>query len=129
VLTRNDAISFVATRDATAARTFYEGVLGLKLVSDEHFALVFDLNGHMLRIARTNELAPARHTVLGWHVDDIAGKVRDLHARGVFFQRFEGMSQDALGIWTSPSGAKVAWFKDPDGNNLSLTQFSGGDAV
>ena len=123
MLTQNEAISFIATRDAAASRAFYEGTLGLHLVSDEPFALVFDLNGHMLRIAKTNDLATAKHTVLGWHVGDIATKVSELVARGVTFERFERLPQDALGIWSSPSGAKVAWFKDPDGNNLSLTEF------
>jgi catechol 2,3-dioxygenase-like lactoylglutathione lyase family enzyme len=129
MLTQNEAISFIATRDATASRAFYEGTLGLRLVSDEPFALVFDLSGHMLRIAKTNDLAPASHTVLGWHVDTIAGKVKELTARGVTFERFERLPQDALGIWTSPSGAKVAWFRDPDGNNLSLTEFPGASAA
>jgi catechol 2,3-dioxygenase-like lactoylglutathione lyase family enzyme len=113
VLTNNNAISFVATRNPSAARSFYEGTLGLRLVADEYFALVFDVNGRMLRIAKTGEL-----------VEEIEGKVKDLRARGVAFLRFDNMPQDALGIWTSPSGAKVAWFKDPDGNSLSLTQFS-----
>jgi catechol 2,3-dioxygenase-like lactoylglutathione lyase family enzyme len=128
MLTENDPISFVATLDPIASRAFYEGKLGLKLVSDEHFALVFELNGHMLRIAKVSELTPAKHTVLGWHVNDISEKVGKLSTRGVVFERFEGMSQDELGIWASPSGAKVAWFKDPDGNNLSLTQFSDSNA-
>lgn len=124
MLTNNNAISFVATRDAGAARSFYEDTLGLRLVADEHFALVFDVNGRMLRIAKADELIPAAHTVLGWEVADIYSSVKELQARGVAFLRFDGMPQDALGIWTSPSGAKVAWFKDPDGNNLSLTQFA-----
>jgi catechol 2,3-dioxygenase-like lactoylglutathione lyase family enzyme len=124
VLTNNNAISFVATRNPATARSFYEGTLGLRLVADEHFALVFDVNGRMLRIAKTDELTPAAHTVLGWEVEEIEAKVKDLRARGVAFLRFDDMPQDALGIWTSPSGAKVAWFRDPDGNNLSLTQFA-----
>ena len=124
MLTNNNAISFVATRDAGAARLFYEGTLGLRFVADEHFALVFDVNRRMLRIARIDELAPAAHTVLGWEVEDIDSAVKELQARGVAFLRFEDMPQDALGIWTSPSGARVAWFRDPDGNNLSLTQFA-----
>jgi catechol 2,3-dioxygenase-like lactoylglutathione lyase family enzyme len=123
MLTHNNAISFVATRNASAARSFYEGTLGLTLVADEHFALVFNVNGRMLRIAKTESLSPAAHTVLGWEVDDIEAKVKELAARGVAFLRFEGMPQSAAGIWNSPSGARVAWFKDPDGNNLSLTQF------
>jgi catechol 2,3-dioxygenase-like lactoylglutathione lyase family enzyme len=128
VLTNNNAISFVATRNPSAARSFYEGVLGLRLVADEHFALVFDVNGRMLRIAKTEDLTPAAHTVLGWEVEAIDAKVKELGERGVAFLRFDGLSQDALGIWTSPSGAKVAWFKDPDGNSLSLTQFSAAGA-
>lgn len=123
MLTYNNAISFVATRDATTARSFYEGTLGLQLVADEHFALVFNVNGRMLRVAKTETSSPAANTVLGWEVDDIEAKVKELAARGVVFLRYEGMPQDAAGIWTSPSGAQVAWFKDPDGNNLSLTQF------
>jgi catechol 2,3-dioxygenase-like lactoylglutathione lyase family enzyme len=123
MLGHNNAIAFVATRDAAAARKFYEETLGLRLVADEPFALVFDVNGRMLRIARTEALSPAAHTVLGWDVEDIEAKVEELAARGVSFLRFEGMPQDENGIWASPSGARVAWFKDPDGNNLSLTQF------
>jgi catechol 2,3-dioxygenase-like lactoylglutathione lyase family enzyme len=129
MLTDNDPISFIATRDPVASRAFYEGKLGLRLVSDEHFALVFELNGHMLRLAKVTELTPAKHTVLGWHVSNISESVRALGARGVLFERFEGMNQDELGIWASPSGAKVAWFKDPDGNSLSLTQFPKSDAA
>jgi catechol 2,3-dioxygenase-like lactoylglutathione lyase family enzyme len=124
VLTDNNIISFVATRDARTARAFYEGTLGLRLVAEEHFALVFDVNGRMLRIAKTETLSPAPHTVLGWEVESIDAKVKELAARGVMFLRFEGMPQDENGIWASPSGARVAWFKDPDGNNLSLTQFA-----
>jgi catechol 2,3-dioxygenase-like lactoylglutathione lyase family enzyme len=123
MLRDNEAIYFLATTDVVASRGFYEGTLGLRLVADEHFALVFDLGGRMLRIAKAQELIPARHTVLGWKVDDIAAKVNELSKRGVIFERFEGMPQDELGIWVSPTGAKVAWFKDPIGNALSLTQF------
>lgn len=129
MLTHNDSVSFVATLDAATSRVFYEETLGLKLIADEHFALVFDLNGHMLRIAKVNELVPANHTILGWHVAEIANAVQDLVARGVIFERFEGMPQDKFGIWASPSGAKVAWFKDPDGNSLSLTQFESDNAA
>jgi catechol 2,3-dioxygenase-like lactoylglutathione lyase family enzyme len=124
MLRNYDAISFLATTNPAASRAFYEDVLALSLVSDEHFALVFDVNGRMLRIAKTDKLQPAAHTVLGWAVPDISGAVRDLEARGVQFSRFDGMNQDTSGIWTSPSGARVAWFKDPDGNALSLTQFT-----
>lgn len=128
MLTHDDAIAFVATLKPDAARKFYGDVLGLRLVSDEPFALVFDVNGGMLRIAKVDVLTPAGHTVLGWQVDDIESKVDELLGRGVVFERFHGMPQDSRGIWSSPSGARVAWFKDPDGNNLSLTEFPKGTA-
>lgn len=123
MLTDNNPISFIATREPAASRAFYEGKLGLKLLADEPYALVFALNGHMLRITMVPELIPAEHTVFGWHVSNISEMVVILKDRGVAFERFEGMDQDENGVWTSPSGAKVAWLKDPDGNNLSLTQF------
>ena len=123
MLTDTEAIYFVATSRPEAARAFYEGTLGLTLVGDEPYALVFSLAGRMLRIAKTQAFEPARHTVLGWKVSDVAQAVRWLHSQGVQFSRFDGMAQDELGVWQSPSGAKVAWFKDPDGNALSLTEF------
>ena len=88
MLTSNNAISFVATRNADAARSFYEGTLGLRLVADEHFALVFDVNGRMLRVAKVETLTAAAHTVLGWEVEDIEAKVNELRERGVVFLRF-----------------------------------------
>jgi catechol 2,3-dioxygenase-like lactoylglutathione lyase family enzyme len=123
MLNSSDVIAFVATRDADGARAFYEGILGLRLMSDEPFALVFDASGTMLRIAKVQELTPARHTVLGWRVADIRATTAALAARGVVFERYDGMAQDDLGVWNAPGGAKVAWFRDPDGNTLSLTQF------
>jgi len=116
-------ISFVATQNPAKALVFYAETLGLKLISDDPFAMVFDANGTMLRVQKVRELAPASHTVLGWEVPDISAKTRELMKRGVHFERFEGVAQDESGVWTAPSGAKVAWFKDPDGNILSLTQF------
>jgi hypothetical protein len=74
-------------------------------------------------VQKVRELHPAKHTVLGWEVADIHAKTRELTSRGVRFERYDGLAQDESGIWTTPSGAKVAWFKDPDGNTLSLTQF------
>ena len=116
-------IGFVATQHAAKARRFYEKTLGLTLISEDPFAIVFDVNGTMLRVQKVGELVPAQHTVLGWEVRDIRAEIEGLMKRGVRFERFDGLSQDELGVWTSPSGAKVAWFKDPDGNTLSLTQF------
>jgi catechol 2,3-dioxygenase-like lactoylglutathione lyase family enzyme len=115
-------VAFVATAQPSLARAFYEGVLGLRLVTDDHFALVFDANGTTLRIAKVDEMTPAPSTVLGWSVADIAMTVEALTRAGVAFERFESLSQDEVGIWVSPGGARVAWFKDPDGNLLSVTQ-------
>ena len=122
MLADRDVTAFLATADAGSARRFYEGVLGLRLIEDTPFALVFAAGGTTLRIQKLAALTPAPHTVLGWSVPDIAAAVRALAERGVRFERFEGMRQDGLGIWLSPSGARVAWFKDPDGNLLSLTE-------
>jgi len=123
MLNTSKVISFVATKNPEIARGFYEGTLGLSLISDEPFALVFDVNGTMLRVAKVQELVPAKHTVLGWAVHDIRAKIEELTKRGVRFEHYTGLSQDEWGIWISPGGAKVAWFKDGDGNTLSLTQF------
>lgn len=122
MLTNQEPVSFIATIDAANSRVFYEETLGLKLVADEGFALIFDLNGHKLRIVKVDELSTAAHTVLGWYVENIEKTIKDLNARGIVFEMYDGMQQDQFGIWVSPSGAKVAWFKDPDGNNLSITQ-------
>ena len=116
-------VAFVATARPDEARAFYVEVLGLELTSDDQFALVFDAGGTTLRVAKVEQLQPAPFTVLGWLVDDIESAVADLAARGVQFERYgEWMQQDAQGIWTAPGGARIAWFKDPDGNTLSLTQ-------
>lgn len=116
-------MTFVGTLDAARARAFYRDTLGLTLIEENSFALVFDINGIMLRVTNVHELNPAQYTILGWEVPDITASVKQLAAGGVVFSRFPGMSQDADGVWTSPSGARIAWFADPDGNTLSLTQF------
>ncbi len=118
----NKIVAFVATRNAEQAKSFYADKLGLRFVSDDGFALVFDIAGTMLRIARVKELTPAPFTVLGWEVEAIEETVSDLGRNGVSFQRFPGLPQDPLGIWAAPGGAKIAWFKDPDGNVLSVSQ-------
>jgi catechol 2,3-dioxygenase-like lactoylglutathione lyase family enzyme len=117
-------ICFVATQNPASALQFYSKILGLKLISDDPFAIVFDANGTMLRVQKVQKLDPQKHTVLGWEVPDIRAKVIELGVRGVRFERYEGLDQDESGIWKTPSGAKVAWFKDPDGNTLSLTEFN-----
>ena len=123
ILGSQKLVAFVATRDPSRAKKFYRDTLGLPLVSEDDFALVFDAAGTMLRVTRVQELAAAKYTVLGWQVRDIVQTVDDLQKAHVTLERFPGMQQDELGIWNSPSGARVAWFKDPDGNTLSITQY------
>lgn len=116
-------MAFVGVRDASRAKSFYSGTLGLNLISEDAYALVFDIQGTMLRVAIVPEIAPAKYTVLGWEVGDLAAAMQSLDRKGVQFERYGFPSQDEHGVWTSPSGARVAWFKDPDGNLLSMTQF------
>ncbi len=117
-------MAFVATRDPDRAKKFYRDTLGLRLEAEQlPFALVFDAHGTMLRVTIVREIVVAPYTVLGWEVPDITATARELAAAGVKLERYPGMPQDEIGIWTSPSGARVAWFKDPDGNVLSVTQF------
>lgn len=115
-------IGFIPTRQPELAREFYEQRLGLRFVADDGFALVFRSGESMIRVVRVAEFTPAQFTILGWESSDIADDVQALVDRGVAFERYGFIQQDALGIWASPSGAKVAWFKDPDGNTLSLSQ-------
>jgi len=123
MLKSHPIIAFVATTDPARAKRFYSKTLGLPLVTEDSFALVFDAGGTMLRVARVSKLQPAGYTVLGWTVSNIHVMVKRLTRRGVEFESYPGMEQDELGIWTSPSGAQIAWFTDPDGNTLSLTEF------
>lgn len=116
-------MAFLATTDPARARSFYEGALGMRLIADEPFALVFDARGTMLRISKVDKANIAPYTVLGWIVDDIIAEVEALTAKQIVFEHFAGFPQDARGIWTAGDGTRVAWFKDPDGNLLSLTQF------
>ena len=118
-----DLIAFVPTKDMTKARLFYEKTLGLKLEGSSPVACAFRAHGVLLRLIAVEQLTPYPFTVLGWSVEDIATTVAGLTANGVAFERIEGVAQDELGVWRSPGGARVAWFKDPDGNTLSLTQF------
>jgi predicted enzyme related to lactoylglutathione lyase len=123
MLSKSHLISFAATSDEKKAKQFYEKTLGLKFVSGDQFALVFEVNGTMLRIQKVANIVPHGYTTLGWNVADIKKEVSELTTRGVKFTRYEGMEQDECGVWKAPSGGKIAWFTDPDGNILSLTQF------
>ena len=118
-------VAFVPTTNPSQAREFYEGVLGLQLVSDDApVALVFNANGTMLRVTTVREHTPAPFTVLGWQVESIETTIQRLTAAGVAFLRYPGMNDtNPHGIWISPSGARIAWFHDPDRNVLSVTQF------
>jgi catechol 2,3-dioxygenase-like lactoylglutathione lyase family enzyme len=122
MLGSTNIVAFVPIKDSEKARAFYEGVLGLRFVKDDGFALVLEANGIMVRAAKMKEVTPAQFTILGWQVSDIEQVVRGLAAKGVHFEIFGFFKQDELGIWTAPTGDKVAWFKDPDGNILSVSQ-------
>ncbi|HXM62030.1 MAG TPA: VOC family protein [Terriglobales bacterium] len=122
MLSLNKIVAFVPTKDPAKARSFYEGVLGFRFVKDDGFAMVLDANGIMIRVAKAPDFKPAPFTILGWQVSEIEKVVAMLHEKGVVFEIFSFLEQDKLGIWTAPSGDKVAWFKDPDGNVLSVSQ-------
>ena len=114
--------AFVGVRDAERARAFYGGTLGLRLLDDTPFALVYDANGVTLRVSLVPKLTPAGFTVLGWQVPDMDEAVRTLTAAGVELRRYDGMPQDERGVWTAPDGTLVAWFEDPEHNILSVSQ-------
>ena len=122
MLGSTNIVAFIPTRDAKRSRAFYEDILGLRFVKDDGFALVLDANGIMLRVAKAPVFQSAPFTILGWQVSNIEKMASALQEKGVQFERFGFFEQDKLGIWTAPSGDKVAWFKDPDGNILSISQ-------
>ena len=122
MLAASKVIGFVPTKDAQKARAFYEGKLGFRFVSDDQFALVLRAGETMIRIAKAQDFTPAPYTVLGWEVGDVEAVVGWLQERGVAFEKYPFVQDRELGIWTAPGGNKVAWFKDPDGNVLSLSQ-------
>ncbi len=121
-LSRCPLVAFVPAKNVETAKRFYRDTLQLRFVAQTPFALVFDAAGVALRVTIVHDLTPAEYTVLGWQVSDVAAAVCELRERGVQFKKHPGMQQDDLGIWTSPDGARIAWFTDPDGNVLSLTQ-------
>ncbi|MDQ6650954.1 MAG: VOC family protein [Actinomycetota bacterium] len=117
-----DLVAFVGTTDSRRAAEFYGGTLGLPLREESAYALVFDANGTTLRVAIMRELSPAPYTVLGWAVSDIVAVMTELAQRGTHGEYFDVLEQDERAVWTTPSGDRVAWFKDPDGNLLSVTE-------
>jgi catechol 2,3-dioxygenase-like lactoylglutathione lyase family enzyme len=126
-LDRADVVAFLATTDIARARRYFGDVIGLRVLGDDPYACTFDANGTVLRVVAVPGLLPAPYTVLGWMVDGIGETVDALRARGVSFERFDGMDHDERGVWTAPGGDLVAWFRDPDGNTLSLTELASGD--
>jgi catechol 2,3-dioxygenase-like lactoylglutathione lyase family enzyme len=122
MLGSTNIVAFVPTKDSERARAFYEGVLGLRFVKDDGFAMVLDANGIMIRVAKVPQFTPAQFTILGWQVKDIEKVVQGLQKNGVRCEIFGFFKQNELGIWTAPTGDKVAWFKDPDGNILSVSE-------
>lgn len=124
-LTTAKSTVFLATSDAEAARTFYEDKLGLNLSADEPYALVYQLAGTELRLSKVPQHTPHPFTALDWQVESIETAHSELSEKGVTFIIYDGMDQDASGIWTSPDGgARILWFKDPDGNVLSVSERS-----
>jgi catechol 2,3-dioxygenase-like lactoylglutathione lyase family enzyme len=122
MLANSTLVAFSATTDATRARAFYEGMLGLQFVSEDDFAIVYDAGGVSLRIQKVADIRPQPFTVIGWSVASIDQTASQLMAKGAVFERYTSLQQDARGIWRSPSGAKIAWLKDPDGNVISFTE-------
>ncbi len=122
MLNKSRLVAFIATADADRARDFYAGKLGLALIEDNGYALIFDANGTQLRVQRVEAVAPHPYTAAGWEVDDLTAAVRALAGSGVAMARFPGLPLDADGIWDTPDGSRVAWFHDPDGNTLSVSQ-------
>lgn len=122
MLSSGKLVGFVPTKDAVRARTFYENKLGFQFVSDDQYALVMRAGMNMIRIAKAQNFTPAPYTVMGWEVQDIEAVVDWLNERGVAMEKYPFVQDQERGIWTTPNGDKVAWFKDPDGNVLSVSQ-------
>jgi len=119
-------VAFAASTGADRARAFYGGTLGLTLRTEDEFALSFDAGGTELRLQKVERFTPQPFTVLGWQVPDVGAVVTRLVTRGLTMERYPWFDQDAQGVWSAPSGARVAWFKDPDGNLLSVAQYPRG---
>ncbi len=122
MLDNKELKAFVPTVMPDKAKTFYKDILGLKLLSEDNYALEFNANGVLLRVTIVPELKPQGFTVLGWNVPDISSEIKSLKSKGIVCEKYSFLDQNDLGVWTAPGGSKVAWFKDPDGNILSLTE-------
>ena len=124
MLGSSDLVALIGVADLEQARSFYCGVLGLAVVGEDSHAVTVDAHGTLLRLTGVGTPTPAPYSVLAWRVDDIGPAVDELAGRGVVFARYDSVEQDGRGVWSAPDGSKVAWFLDPDGNNLSLVQFA-----
>jgi catechol 2,3-dioxygenase-like lactoylglutathione lyase family enzyme len=122
VLSNAALVSFVPTLDLERSDVFYSGALGLERVETSPIANAYDANGCALRVTLVEELVPAQHTALGWHVADVTAAIARLGAKGVSFKHYPNLDQDDDGVWTAPGGSRIAWFEDPDGNILSLQE-------
>ena len=116
-------VAFAPSTDLARSRAFFGDVLGLRVLDESPFAVSFDAAGTLLRVTLVDNFNPAAYTILGWHVDDIERVAEEFGSRGIAAERYPWLEQDARGSWTAPSGDRVLWFKDPDGNVLSLTEF------
>lgn len=120
-------VAFLYAPDADAAVAFYEGALGLKLLARDDFGMFFELGAALLRLTPMPGFVGSEHPVLGWEVADIAATIDRLRGKGIAFRIYAGMGQDERGIWTAPDGAaRIAWFADPFGNLLSLSETGNG---
>lgn len=122
MLADSDLIAFAASADLERSHAFYGDVLGLRRVEASSFANVYDAHGTMLRVTRVERVVAAPYTSLGWAVPDVRAAIGVLVQAGVTFERFDGLEQDAAGVWTAPAGGRIAWIRDPDGNTLSLAE-------
>lgn len=124
MLAQAHLVAFAATTDGAKALEFYHGILALTVLSDDQFAIAFDANGTELRVQKVEHFTPQPFTSLGWQVADVAAVVKQLAKHGVSTERYPWMEQDGNGVWSAPSGARIAWFKDPEGNLLSVAQYA-----
>jgi catechol 2,3-dioxygenase-like lactoylglutathione lyase family enzyme len=122
MLRQEKLTAFLATADPGRARAFFEGVLGLTFAGENEHLVMFETDSARLNLQKTEVVKPPFGTAVGWHVKNLRESIKGLAARGVTFERYENMAQDDLAIWSPAPGAGVAWFKDPDGNLLSLSQ-------
>lgn len=124
MLKNSKLVGFVATSKPEESKRFYRDCLGLTLIDDTPYALAFAAGDTVVRVQKTERAHPPPYTTLGWAVENISKTVNALTEAGVHFERFAQLEQDDLGVWSASATAKVAWFKDPDGNLLSVTESS-----